>query len=92
MALVKNNLFTCEFEHDIFMFSCAFEFIEGDDGDGWNTPPVSDQIMTISVSMISYTTEEGNVIKLDKPCDVTYIINDDVKKDMHIAITNFLNA
>tara|TARA_R100001530_G_scaffold56049_3_gene40998 strand:- start:382 stop:654 length:273 start_codon:yes stop_codon:yes gene_type:complete len=79
-------MYSIQFEHDVFLFSTIFNFKEGEAGDGYMQPDDTDDFKIISTHMISYETEGDGQVVLPQPADVTYIINEDVKKARDEAI------
>lgn len=79
-------MYSIQFEHDVFLFSTIFNFKEGESGDGYIQPDDTDDFKIISTHIISYETESDGQVILPQPADVTFIINEDVKKARDEAI------
>ena len=79
-------MYSIQFEHDVFLFETFFKFKQGESGDGYMQPDDTDDFKIISTHMTGYITEDGKTLIMKKPADVTYIINEDVKKARDEAI------
>tara|TARA_R100001244_G_scaffold90968_1_gene68960 strand:- start:263 stop:553 length:291 start_codon:yes stop_codon:yes gene_type:complete len=77
-----------DFKNDIFIFRTYYEYEKGEPGDGYLQPDDNDKITIDKTVMVGYATEDKGDVILKDEADVTYVINEDVKRARDEAIEN----